>query len=162
MEEMFIMADEIRITQDGFDKMMEELTELKTIKRTQISEAIRVAREFGDLSENSEYNEAKDEQARIEGRISELEEKLKNVRVVSKDELSTDTVGIGSIVTIIDDGMEFDYKLVSGAEDVGAGENSITDSSPVGKALMGKRVGDVVTVDAPAGSFEITVLKIRV
>ncbi len=156
------MADEIRITQEGYDKMMEELTELKTVKRTQISEAIRVAREFGDLSENSEYNEAKDEQARIEGRISELEEKLKNVRVVSKDELSTDVVGIGSIITINDDGVEMEYKLVSGAEDVGSGENSITDMSPVGKALMGKRVGDVVVVDAPAGSFEITVLKIRV
>ena len=156
------MAQEILMTEEGYKKLSDELIELKTVKRTEIAETIKVALGFGDLSENSEYHEAKDEQGRIEGRIAELEEKLKHVRIVSKDEISKDTVAIGSIVTIDDDGFEMEYKIVSSAEKVEEGENAITDTSPVGKALFGHKVGDVVKVEAPAGSFEIKIVNIRI
>ncbi len=156
------MAQEVLMTEEGYKKLAEELKELKTVKRTEISETIKVAIGFGDLSENSEYHEAKDEQGRIEGRIAELEEKLKHIKIINKDEISKDTVSIGSIVTIDDDGFEMEYKIVSAAEKVEEGENAITDISPVGKALCGHKIGDIVSVDAPSGTFEIKIVNIRI
>ena len=154
------MAQEILMTADGFAAMKQELEELKTTKRKEISEKIRVARGFGDLSENSEYDEAKNEQAVVEARILLLEEQLKHVKIVEADDISSDVVSIGCTVKILD--MEFneetEYRIVSSVET--SGMNTITDESPVGKALLGHKVGDVVEVVAPGGNFQFQVLAI--
>ena len=154
------MAQEILMTAEGFAGLKQELEDLKTIKRKEISEKIRVARGFGDLSENSEYDEAKNEQAVVEARILMLEEQLKHVKIVEADDISDDVVSLGCTVKILD--VEFDeeteYRLVSSVEN--SGMNTITDESPVGKALLGHRVGDLVEVAAPAGNFQFKVLAI--
>ena len=152
--ERIILAQEILMTADGFAAMKQELEELKTTKRKEISEKIRVARGFGDLSENSEYDEAKNEQAVVEARI------LLHVKIVEADDISSDVVSIGCTVKILD--MEFneetEYRIVSSVET--SGMNTITDESPVGKALLGHKVGDVVEVVAPGGNFQFQVLAI--
>ncbi len=157
------MAQAIIMTQEGFDELKRELMELKTVKRKDISEKIKVARGFGDLSENSEYDEAKNEQAIVEARIQLLEEQLKNVEIVDKGKLPRDIVVVGSRVRILDLDFneELEYLIVSSVES-NATMNTITDESPVGRALMGCRVGDVVEVQAPAGSFQLKILEISV
>ena len=157
------MAQDILMTQEGFDGLKQELDELKTVKRKDISEKIRVARGFGDLSENSEYDEAKNEQAIVEARINLLEEQLKNVKIVDKENLSTDVVSVGTTVRILDMDFdeEMDYRIVSSVESHQS-DNTITDESPVGKALLGHKVGDEVEVQAPSGSFKMKVLAIGV
>ena len=154
------MAQEILMTAEGFAGLKQELEDLKTIKRKEISDKIRVARGFGDLSENSEYDEAKNEQAVVEARILMLEEQLKHVKIVEADDISDDVVSLGCTVKILD--VEFDeeteYRLVSSVEN--SGMNTITDESPVGKALLGHKVGDLVEVAAPAGNFQFKVLAI--
>lgn len=156
------MAQEIIMTEDGYEKLIKELDDLKTVKRSQIADKIKTARGFGDLSENSEYDEAKNEQAIMEGRILTIEEQLKHVKIVSKESIPKDIVSVGSIVKILDDDMEFEYCLVSSVESSSDGDvPCITDRSPVGEALMGHRVGDTVQVNAPAGSFQIKILELR-
>ncbi|MEG1874848.1 MAG: transcription elongation factor GreA, partial [Angelakisella sp.] len=140
------MSQEIIMTQEGYDKLIKELEDLKTVKRSQIADKIKTARGFGDLSENSEYDEAKNEQAIMEGRILTLEEQLSRVTVVHKDSIPKDIVSIGSVVTIDDDGFEIAYCLVSSVESSGGENPCITDKSPVGEALLGHRVGDTVEV----------------
>ena len=129
------------ITNDGLRKLEEELEYLKTVKRKEVTEKIKVARGYGDLSENSEYDEAKNEQAFLEGRIAEIENKLKNVELIDENEISTDVVSIGSIVTLYD--FEFDeevtYTIVGSAE-VDTFENKISNESPVGSELIGKKL----------------------
>lgn len=151
------------MTQEGFEELNNELYVLKTVRRKEISEKIKVARGFGDLSENSEYDEAKNEQAIVEARIIQLEEQLKNVKIVDKDKLNKDIISVGSRVKILD--MDFDeeteYRIVSPVE-TSSRENTITDESPVGKALLGHKKGDIVEVKAPAGSFTIKVVSVDV
>ncbi len=150
------------VTQEGYNKMVEELHYLKTTRREEITEAIRIALSFGDLSENSEYDEAKAEQGKVETRINELEEILKNVKIISSDDISTDTVGIGTKVKVFNrtKNIEVTYSLVGfGETDPFLGR--ISDQSPIGKALNHKTVGSVVTVEAPAGVFELEVLSIE-
>lgn len=153
------MPKELIMTDASYRALEEELDELKVHKRQEIAEKIRVARGFGDLSENSEYDEAKNEQALVEARISRLEEQLKNAKVISYDRLSTSEVSVGTTVKIRD--VEFgdieSYRLVSAVES-GAGMDTITDESPVGAAVLGHKVGDVVDVKLPSGDtaqFEI-------
>lgn len=155
------MTQEIIMTQEGYDKLRKELDELKTVKRSQIADKIKTARGFGDLSENSEYDEAKNEQAIMEGRILTLEEQLNRVKIVNKDTLPKDIVSIGSIVKIDDDGLEMEYCLVSSVESSGGEIPCITDQSPVGQALIGHKVGESVDVHAPSGTFTIKILNIR-
>ncbi|MEG1942355.1 MAG: transcription elongation factor GreA [Angelakisella sp.] len=156
------MSQEIIMTEDGYEKLIKELEELRTVKRSQIADKIKTARGFGDLSENSEYDEAKNEQAIMEGRILTIEEQLKHITIVSKDAIPKDIVSVGAIVKIIDGGEEFEYCLVSSVESSGDGDvPCITDKSPVGQALMGHKVGDTVTVNAPAGSFDIKISELR-
>lgn len=147
------MAKEIKITQEGYDALVKELDYLKNEKRADISEKIKIARGFGDLSENSEYDEAKNEQAIVEARIMLLEQQLKSAEIIDKSQLSSDKVSIGSKVVIRD--IEFDdifeYKITSSVEAHGDME-AITDESPVGRALMGSKVGDVVDVVVPSGA----------
>ena len=155
------MATELLMTQEGFDALKRELDELKSVTRGEISEKIRVARGFGDLSENSEYDEAKNEQAVVEARIKKLEDQLKNVKIISKDEISTDTVTVGCRVKILD--MDFDeemeYTIASSVESH-SDLDAISDESPVGKGLIGHKVGDVVEIQAPAATLKLKILEI--
>lgn len=150
------------MTYEGIKKLEDELEFLKTVKRKEITEKIKVALCYGDLSENSEYDEAKNEQAFVEGRIIQLENMLKNASVIDESEISTDTVNIGSIVNVKD--YEFDeeveYSIVGSAE-ADVMKNKISNESPVGKALMGKKVGDVVDVVVPGGVCKYEILGIR-
>jgi len=148
------MSGEILITAEGYNDLKQQLDELRTVKRKEISEKIRIARGFGDLSENSEYDEAKNEQALVESKIATLEEQLKRVHLIEKDSISTDAVSIGTIVTILD--IEFDeemsYRIASSVESNHSTVETITDESPVGRALLGHKIGDLVTVVVPNGS----------
>ena len=150
------------LTPEGLKKMTDELDYLKNTKRVEVKEAIAVARSFGDLSENSEYDEAKNEQAKVESRINELEEILKNVVVINENELSDDTVNLGKTVKVYDE--EFDeedeYNIV-GTNEADPLRNNISDQSPIGMALIGKKVGDIAEVEAPDGIIKLKVLEIR-
>ena len=156
------MAQEILLTAEGYEELKSELQELKTVKRAELADKIKTARGFGDLSENSEYDEAKNEQAIVEARILTLEEQMKVVKVVDKSALRKDVVNIGSTVKLLDCTFdeEMEYRIVSSVEG-GAGGNSLTDKSPVGEAVMGLKVGDTVEVHAPKGSFVLRILEIH-
>lgn len=155
------MAKQFILTDDGLKKLEAELDELKTVRRKEIADKIKMALSFGDLSENSEYDEAKNEQGKVENRIAELEAMLKNAKVIDEDDLSTDTVSIGCKVRLLD--MEYndelEYQLVGSAEaDPKVGR--ISDESPIGSALLGHKSGDTVTVEAPAGEVLFKILSI--
>ena len=149
------------MTADGYKALKDELEDLKTIKRGEVSEKIRVARGFGDLSENSEYDEAKNEQAIVEARIQTLEEQLKNAKILDKGQLSTQIVSVGTKVRILD--MEFDeemeYRIVGSVES-NQSMDTITDESPVGRGLLGHKVGEVVDIKVPAGVLQFKILEI--
>ena len=150
------------MTYEGVKKLEEELEFLKTVKRKEITEKIKVALGYGDLSENSEYDEAKNDQAFTEGRIIQLENMLKNAVVVDENEIPKDKVSVGSIVKVMD--YEFDeeveYTIVGSAE-ADPMNFKISNESPVGSALIGKKVGDVVEVAVPSGVSKFEVLEIR-
>lgn len=155
------LAKTFKVTEDGLKKLQDELEKLKTVGRADIAEKIKVARGYGDLSENSEYDEAKNEQAKIEARIVEIEAMLKNVEVIADIKGAAKTVMVGTKVKVLD--IEFDeectYKIV-GSTEANPMEEKISDESPVGKALLGKKVGDEVIVEAPAGEIKLKILKI--
>ncbi len=156
------MAKEYVVTSAGLVALQNELEELKTVRRKEVAEKIKEARGFGDLSENSEYDEAKNEQGIIEGRIAELEGIMKIVRVVDDNAMPGDVVGIGSHVCVVDeDGDEDAYVIVSSSEaDPMAGK--ISDESPIGAALLGQRAGAVVSVALPGGyTSEITIKSVE-
>ena len=150
----------ITVTKEGLEKLQTELEYLKTTKRKEVTEAIRVALSFGDLSENSEYDEAKTEQAKTEARITELEEMLKNAVLIDED-VTTDKVSVGTCVRVLNRklGKEIEYSLV-GSTEANPMQRRISDQSPIGKAIIGERVGAVVTVESPAGNFEMEILEI--
>ncbi len=155
------MAKTIKITDDGLKKLQEELEQLKTFGRADIAEKIKVARGYGDLSENSEYDEAKNEQAKIEARIVELEAMLKNVEIIEDIKGKAKTVVIGVKVKVLDVefGDELEYRVV-GSTEADPREGKISDESPVGKALLGKKLGDEVIVEAPGGEFKLKIIEI--
>lgn len=148
-------------TPDGYKELVEELNYLKTVRREEIKNDIAVARSFGDLSENAEYDEARNEQARTEARIKELENLIENAVVVDEDEIDTSVVSLGSVVRVRDeaDGEEIEYSLV-GSNEANPLIGKISDQSPVGKKLMGTREGAVIAVDAPAGTITLKVLSV--
>lgn len=150
------------MTYEGVKKLEEELEYLKTVKRKEITEKIKVALGYGDLSENSEYDEAKNDQAFTEGRIIQLENMLKNAVVVDESEISTDIVTVGSIVKVMDFDFdeEVEYSIVGSAE-ADPMNFKISNESPVGEGLMGKKVGDVVEIEVPGGTTKFEVLGIR-
>ncbi|NLZ35903.1 MAG: transcription elongation factor GreA [Clostridiales bacterium] len=155
------MAKQITITNEGLKKLNEELEDLRTNKRKEVAEALKEARSFGDLSENSEYDEAKDTQSKVENRIAELEEMLKNVRVIDDSAVSTNTVSVGVKVKVRDERFDEDreYKIV-GTTQANPDVGEISDHSPIGHALLGAKVGDVVTAVAPIGNIKLKVLEI--
>ncbi len=157
------MAKETRykMSAERLEELKQELEYLQTVREKEVAEQIKEARSFGDLSENSEYDEAKTEQGKLYSKIAEIKNLVENAEIVQKSE-GTDTVGNGSIVTIRD--VEFDdtevYQIV-GSQEANPAEGKVSDDSPVGKALMGHRVGETVQVQAPAGAIEFEILKIE-
>ena len=159
------MANEVKrqiVTKDGLQKMIDELEYSRTTRRTQIAEQIKVAISFGDLSENAEYDAAKNEQASLEQRIAELENTIRNAIVVDENNVSTDTVSFGNTVCIedVEEGDEETFTIVGGPE-ADPDNGRISNDSPVGSALLGARVGDVVHVVTPGGTWKIRVKEIR-
>lgn len=152
---------EIKLTAEGLKNYENELDELKNVKRKEVSEKIKVALSFGDLSENSEYDEAKNEQAKVEARIAELEAMLKVAKVISEEEMSADTVHLGSRVRVYD--KEFDEEvtfLIVGTAEASPSDGKISDESPIGKALLGAKAGKTVHAETPGGVAELKVLEI--
>ena len=152
---------EVILTQEGYNKLEEQLNELKTKTRTEIAERIKVARGFGDLSENAEYDEAKTAQAENEQLIAELEIKLRNAKIINEKEIDLDTVQIGNIVKVKD--LEFKEDItytIVGSTEVNLAENKISNESPLGKALLGAKKGDTIEVDAPAGVIKYKILSL--
>jgi transcription elongation factor GreA len=153
---------EVILTQEGLKKLEEELEHLKSVKRREVAERIKIAIGYGDISENSEYEDAKNEQAFIEGRIITLEKMLRNARIINNDEVDTDTVSIGSKVILKD--LEFgdtvEYLIVGTAES-DPFQNKISNESPVGKAIIGKKKGSVVDVNVPAGVIQYEIVDIK-
>ena len=155
------MSKEILLTQAGYDDLVKELDYLKSEKRAEIAEKIKVARGFGDLSENSEYDEAKNEQARVEARISELEAMLKNYTLIDETNIDSTKVNLGSKVRLLDKELkeEVTYTIVGKAE-ADPMNGTISNDSPVAKALIGKKVGQTVTAETPAGELKFKILEI--
>jgi len=153
---------EVILTPDGYKKLHEEIEFLSTEKRREIAERIRVAREFGDIAENAEYDSAKNEQAHLEARIAVLEERLKNARVVTKKEIKSGEVSVGTKVRLRDvkANKTVEYHIVGSAE-ANPAENKLSNESPVGKAIIGKKKGETVEVAAPRGSMKFKILEIK-
>ena len=157
------MAEEKKIilTREGYEKLESELNEYISVRRNQVSEQIAIARSFGDLSENAEYDEAKNEQSRIEAKIAEMENTLRNCIVVENDEVSTDTVGVGNTVKVMNDFLKKEQVItIVGANETDPVNLKISSESPIGAALLGKKVGDMVSVEVPVGVMKMTVLEI--
>ena len=159
---VIIMIKPIVVTKEGLKELENELETLKTVTRNEIAEKIKVARGFGDLSENSEYDEAKNEQAKVEARIVEIEAMLKNIKVIEDDEISNDEVSIGHSIKVLD--LEYDEELefkIVGSAEANPSEGKISDESPVGAALIGSHVGDEVAAETPNGYLKFKVLEIN-
>ena len=155
------MAKSVLLTSEGMKKLEDELEQLKTVRRKDVSEKIKVALSFGDLSENSEYDEAKNEQAIVEARIAEIEQKLKNVTVLDESGISTETVSVGSKITVkhLKSGKVDTYRIV-GSTEAAPLEKKISDESPVGKAMLGHHPGEIVDVEAPSGIIQYEIVEI--
>lgn len=152
---------EVILTFEGLEKLEKELEFLKTSKRREIAERIKQALSFGDISENSEYDEAKNEQAFIEARIVQIENMLKNARVIDEEDVNTEVVSLGCRVTLLDIEMdeEVEYFIV-GSTEADPSKFKISNESPVGKALIGKEKGDIVDIEVPAGIIKLKILNI--
>lgn len=145
------MPKDVILTPDGLVKLKEELQELSTVRRREVADRIKEAREFGDISENSEYDDAKNEQAMLETRILQVEENLRSALVVTPEDVDTEAVQVGNAVTVkFDDGKPQTFTIVGSAE--ADPPRRLSNVSPVGKALMGKKKGDEVTINLPSGS----------
>ena len=158
------MPRDVILTAEGLEKLKSELEHLSTVKRREVAERIKEAREFGDISENSEYDDAKNEQAMLEARIASLEDKLRSASVIDASELSSDVVRVGSLVSVKDDkaGKALQYTIV-GSTEADPSQNRLSNESPVGKALLGRKKGDAVKVTLPNGKArELKITKIDV
>ena len=148
-------------TQVGYNELVEELNYLKNIRREEIKEDIATARSFGDLSENAEYDEARNEQAKVEARIKELEEMIHNAVIVDETKIDTTVISVGSLVKVHDDDYDEDLEYhIVGSNEANPLVGKISDQSPIGRALMGKKAGDRVTVTAPAGELHFEVKEV--
>ena len=151
----------LTFTQQGYNEMIAELDYLKNVRRDEVVHEIEVARSFGDLSENSEYDEARTEQAKVEARIKELEEKVNNAIIIDESKIDLSVISVGSTVKgyNVTDDEEFEYSLV-GSNEADPMNGRISDLAPVGKALIGKRAGDTVTVETPGGELKLEVKEV--
>ncbi|QXM07259.1 transcription elongation factor GreA [Crassaminicella indica] len=153
---------EIILTREGLKKIEDELEHLKTVRRKEVAERIKEAIAFGDISENSEYDEAKNEQAQVEERIAKLEMMLRKAKVLDEADISLDTVNIGTTVKVKD--LEFDEEIeytIVGSAEADPYEGKISNEAPVGKSLLGSKVGDIVTVQVPDGIIKYEILEIK-
>jgi len=157
------MGEEVFLTREGMEKLEAELQHLKSVRRKEVADRIKEAREYGDIVENSEYDDAKNEQAFVEGRIKDLEKLLRNVQIISEEEgdAGNNEVKIGSTVELkdLESGEKFTYTLVGSAE-ADPSENKISNESPVGSAILGRKAGEKVEVEVPAGIIEYEIINI--
>jgi transcription elongation factor GreA len=153
---------DVILTQDGYEKLKATIEELETTKRREVADRIREAREFGDISENSEYDDAKNEQALLESRIARLKEQLRAARVIDTSDIPKDVVSVGSKVKVkdLDDGSTDEYQIVGSAE-ADPSAKRLSNESPVGRAVLGHKKGDVVEVAAPAGALRLQIMSIK-
>ena len=156
------MEKDVILTQTGYEKLKATISELETVKRREVAERIKAAREFGDISENSEYDDAKNEQALLETRILRLKEQLRAARVIDTSDIPKDVVSIGSKVKVkyVDDGETDEYEIVGSAE-ADPANNRLSNESPVGQAVLGHKKGEVVEVAAPSGSIKLQIVSIK-
>lgn len=150
------------MTAAGLQDLKDQLEELKKVKRPEVINRIKIARSFGDLSENSEYTSAKDEQSVIESKISEVTERIQYANVIDADQVADDEISIGKKVTVQEDGEEPDVYTIVGAAESDPDAGKISNESPIAKALIGKHVGDTVTIETPVGSYDVTVKAVAV
>ena len=162
MSEMSENGGKIYVSPEGLRQMEEKLKYMQTVRMAEVAEHLNVARGYGDLSENAEYDEAKDEQAKLAADIAELENALRNVVVIDDASVTDEFVNIGTTVRVLylDEGDEDEYAIV-GARESDPMNNRISNESPMGVALLGHKAGDVVTVEAPDGAYELKILEIR-
>lgn len=149
------------LTQEGFERLQEELDYLRTVKRQEVANRLHEAMEGGELIENAEYEAAKNEQAFVEGRIQELDIILASAQIIDETQSSPDKVQIGDTVTIQEDGSEPEVYTIVGAAEANPREGKISNESPIGKAILDRRLGEEVIVEAPAGTYKITIKKIE-
>jgi transcription elongation factor GreA len=156
------VVKEVILTPEGYKRLKQEIEHLSTVKRREVADRIRVAREFGDIAENAEYDDAKNEQALLEARIAKLEEQLSAARVIEKKEITSDVVSIGSHVKLkdIDANETVEYHIVGSAE-ANPSERKLSNESPVGKAIIGRKKGETVEVTAPRGALKFKILDIK-
>jgi transcription elongation factor GreA len=153
---------DIILTREGYQKLKKEIEDLSTTRRREIAERIKLAREFGDIAENAEYDTAKNEQAMLEARIAKLEERLASARVIEKREISKDVVSVGSTVRLrdVDAKQTVEYRIVGSAE-ANPAELKLSNESPVGKAILGHKKGETIEVATPRGSLKYKILEIK-
>jgi transcription elongation factor GreA len=153
---------DVILTPEGYKKLTQEIEYLSTEKRREVADRIRTAREFGDIAENAEYDDAKNEQALLEHRIATLEERMRNARVIEKKDIAKDVVSVGSKVRLrdLEAKQTVEYRIVGSAE-ADPAENKLSNESPVGKAILGKKKGETVEVFAPRGSMKFKILEIK-
>jgi transcription elongation factor GreA len=156
------LAKEVILTSEGLERLKEEIEHLSTVKRREVAERIKLAREFGDIAENSEYDDAKNEQAMLEHRIALLEERLAHARVIGADEISSDVVSVGVKVRLrdLDANETVEYTIVGSAE-ANPAEHRLSNESPVGKAIIGRKKGETVEVSVPRGSLKFKIMDIK-
>jgi transcription elongation factor GreA len=153
---------EVILTPEGYEKLKQEIAYLQNDKRREVADRIRIAREFGDITENAEYDDAKNEQAMLEHRIAQLEDRLRAARVIEKSDVKKDVVSVGSKVKLryIEAKKTFEYHIV-GSDEANPAENKLSNESPVCKAILGHKKGEVVEVTAPRGALKFKILEIR-
>jgi transcription elongation factor GreA len=156
------VVKEVILTPEGYEKLRQEIEYLSNEKRRDVADRIRIAREFGDIAENSEYDDAKNEQALLEARIAKLEERLRHARVIDRSDVAKDVVSVGSHVRLkdLETNKTEEYDIVGSAE-ANPAEAKLSNESPVGKAIMGRKKGEVVEVVAPRGSMKFKILEIK-
>ena len=156
------MAKEYKLSAERLEELKQELTYLKTVKEKEVADLIKEARSFGDLSENSEYDEAKNEQGMIESRIAEIEQTLAHAQVIDDEDISTEKVGIGTTVKILDMDLdeEMEFKMV-GTKEADIDSGKMSDESPIGRAIMNHEVGEEVDIETPSGAVKMKILEIR-
>ena len=156
------MQKDVILTPEGLEKLKLEIEHLSVNRRREVAERIKEAREFGDISENSEYDDAKNEQAMLESRIAQLEDKLRSAQVIDASELDNNVVRVGSLVSVKDDKSKSFHYTIVGSTEADPSANRLSNESPVGKALIGRKKGDAVSVPTPKGERKLTISKISV
>ncbi len=156
------MQKDVILTPEGLEKLKQEIEHLSVTRRREVAERIKEAREFGDISENSEYDDAKNEQAMLESRIAQLEDKLRSAQVIDASELDNNVVRVGSLVSVKDEKSKSFHYTIVGSTEADPSANRLSNESPVGKALIGRKKGDAVSVPTPKGERKLTISKISV